>query len=147
MRMSEWMAETMHQAMLEKGYDTLQIHDDLTDFQDFVYDDFAAHFDRFEILPNGGIFLLDPRSNMKKAIKITEDNLDRLVGELNLDPSELDQDYGPTLGYWIIADFGAQRPEAYLTEEVFNETFDLVPAEELTLRNDWVPIVDKKVAA
>lgn len=144
MTISEWMAKAMHEAMLDKGYDTLRIDDDLqAEFHGFNYDDFREHFDKFEILPNGGIFILDPRSPMKKAIKITTENIERLSKEFDLDPSELDQEFGFSIGYWLIADFGAQRPEGYISEAVLNEQFDLVPATELTLRNDWVAIVDK----
>jgi hypothetical protein len=115
------------------------------DEDDIIWDYYETlkEWDKVELLPNGGIFILDPRSNMKKAIKITKDNTEKLMKEYGLDESELDQEFGLSIGMWLIADFGAKRPEGYLSEAAFNEQFEFVPKEELTLKNDYWAIRDK----
>lgn len=119
------------------------------DEDDILWDYYEdlKEWDKVELLPNGGIFILDKRSLMQKALKITEQNLNKIQLEYDLDPSEMDPEFGPVVGFWLIADFGAKKPESYIDAALFEELFDIVPKEELTLKNDYVAIVPKGSAA
>lgn len=141
-RQLEWLKAVMYSYMSDKGHTRVEVDQAIVEV--IGSDDlalFGQYFGRFEVLANDNIMILDPRSNMKKAIKITAENINRLRGEYLLDESELDQEFEASIGFWLIADFGAKRPDGYVNQTLFDETFDVLPTP--VLKNDYVAIVEK----
>ena len=69
----------------------------------------------------------------KKAIKITNENKNRLVLQYKLDEDELDD----RVGYWLVVGFGHDAfPDGYLQENSFRGKYNEVGK----LENDFIEI-------
>lgn len=134
-----WMKDRGHtRAMLDADSAEILFGGDEDDLEIF-----GRYFPKSETLANGCLMILDERSNLKKAIKITEENKLQLSAQFDLTEDELDEEYGVNVGLWLVADFGASRPDGYLSEDKFQAAFDIVPEDDMKLQNGFVAIVDK----